>query len=197
MWNWSYYKKKLTGVSSFDAHSLRLNVEPNKHRLPPSDRNKQTRVFQFSLTRRRVHCSICFFVHCDPHRGGSIGNQARLLLDMCGVYSCDPTFKSYNVVLDILVDGDCPRVAPNVYYDMLSRGVSPTVYTFGVVMKALCIVNEVNSACSLLRDMAKHGCVPNSVIYQTLIHALCENNRVSEAIQLLEDMFLMCCEPDV
>ena len=125
------------------------------------------------------------------------GQATRLLLDMRGIYSCEPTFRSYNVVLDILVAGNCPKVAPNVFYDMLSKGVSPTAYTFGVVMKALCMVGEVDSACSLLRDMTKHGCVPNSVVYQTLIHALSKNNRVNEALKLLDEMFLMGCTPDV
>jgi pentatricopeptide repeat protein len=130
-------------------------------------------------------------------RAGLPGQATRLLLDMRNVYSCEPTFRSYNVVLEILVAGNCPKFAPNVFYDMLSKGVSPTVHTFGVVMKALCMVNEVDSACSLLRDMMKHGCVPNSVVYQTLIHALSKNNRANEALKLLDEMFLMGCTPDV
>lgn len=130
-------------------------------------------------------------------RAGFPGQATRLLLDMKGVYSCEPTFRSYNVVLDILVAGNCPKVATNVFYDMLSKGISPTVFTFGVAMKALCMINEVDSACSLLRDMTKHGCVPNSVVYQTLIHALTKRNKVNEAVRLLEEMFLMGCMPDV
>lgn len=143
------------------------------------------------------HESLFLLIMKHYGKAGLPGQAPRLLLDMRSVYSCEPTFKSYNVVLEILVAGGCPKYAPNVFYDMLSRGVSPTVFTFGVVMKALCMVNEVDSACSLLRDMTKHGCVPNSVIYQTLIHALSVNNRVSEAVKLLEEMFLMHCEPDV
>ncbi|BBH00650.1 Pentatricopeptide repeat superfamily protein [Prunus dulcis] len=118
-------------------------------------------------------------------RAGLPGQATRLLLDMRGVYSCEPTFRSYNVVLDILVAGNCPK------------GYLSNVYTFGVVLKALCMVNEVDTACSLLRDMTKHGCVPNSVVYQTLIHALSKNNQVNEALRLLEEMFLMGCTPDV
>ncbi|CAN1143229.1 Pentatricopeptide repeat-containing protein At5g64320, mitochondrial [Linum perenne] len=130
-------------------------------------------------------------------RAGFPGQATRLLLDMKNVYSCEVTFKSYNVVLEVLVAGNCPVVASNVFYDMLSRGIPPNVYTFSVVMKALCIVNEVDNACSLLRDMTKHGCVPNSVVYQTLIHALSKRDRVDEALKLLEEMFLMGCRPDV
>ncbi|KAJ0082931.1 hypothetical protein Patl1_09698 [Pistacia atlantica] len=115
-------------------------------------------------------------------KAGFPGQATRLLLDMKSVYGCEPSFKAYNVVLEILVAGNCHNVAPNVFYDMLSKGASPTVYTFGVVMKALCMVNEVDSACKLLRDMTKHGCVPNSVVYQTLIHALSKSNRVNDAV---------------
>ncbi|WCJ36467.1 Pentatricopeptide repeat (PPR) superfamily protein [Euphorbia peplus] len=125
------------------------------------------------------------------------GQATRLLLDMKGEFSCEPTFKSYNAALDILVTGNCPGVASNIFYDMLTKGVSPDVYTFGLVMKALCMVNEVDNACSLLRDMTKYGCVPNSVVYQTLIHALSKRGRVTEAVKLLEEMFLMGCVPDV
>ncbi|KAJ6700334.1 PENTATRICOPEPTIDE REPEAT-CONTAINING PROTEIN [Salix purpurea] len=130
-------------------------------------------------------------------RAGLPGQATRLLLDMKGVYCCEPSFRSYNAVLDVLVVGNCPSVASNVFYDMLNKGISPNDYTFGLVMKALCMVNEVDNACLLLRDMTKHGCVPNSVIYQTLIDALSKRDRVDEALKLLEEMFLMGCPPDV
>ncbi|KAJ0017725.1 hypothetical protein Pint_09483 [Pistacia integerrima] len=126
-------------------------------------------------------------------KAGFPGQATRLLLDMKSVYGCEPSFKSYNVVLEILVAGNCHNVAPNVFYDMLSKGASPTVYTFGVVMKALCMVNEVDSACKLLRDMTKHGCVPNSVVYQTLIHAL---GAIQEALKLANDMLFRGCPLD-
>ncbi|KAJ6408530.1 hypothetical protein OIU84_011785 [Salix udensis] len=130
-------------------------------------------------------------------RAGLPGQATRLLLDMKGVYCCEPSFRSYNAVLDVLVVGNCPSVASNVFYDMLNKGISPNDYTFGLVMKALCMVNEVDNACLLLRDMTKHGCVPTSVIYQTLIDALSKRDRVDEALKLLEEMFLMGCPPDV
>ncbi|KAJ6332346.1 hypothetical protein OIU76_010686 [Salix suchowensis] len=130
-------------------------------------------------------------------RAGLPGQATRLLLDMKGVYCCEPSCRSYNAVLHVLVVGNCPSVASNVFYDMLNKGISPNDYTFGLVMKALCMVNEVDNACLLLRDMTKHGCVPNSVIYQTLIDALSKRDRVDEALKLLEEMFLMGCPPDV
>ncbi|KAK6115765.1 hypothetical protein DH2020_008034 [Rehmannia glutinosa] len=141
--------------------------------------------------------SIFIMIMRHYGRAGLPGQATRLLFDMRSTFSCEPTFKSYNVVLDVLLAGNCPKVAPNVIYEMLSKGISPTVFTFARVMKALCMVNEVDSACSLLRDMTKHGCVPNSIVYQTLIHALFVASRVNDALKLLEEMFLMGCTPDV
>ena len=63
-------------------------------------------------------------------KAGLPGQSTRLLLDMRNVYGFEPTFKCYNLVLEILVAGNCHQVAPNVFYDMLNKGLSPTVYTF-------------------------------------------------------------------
>ncbi|CAN4076261.1 unnamed protein product [Withania somnifera] len=120
-------------------------------------------------------------------RAGLPGQATRILLDMWNTFSCESTFKSSNQVLDILLAGNCPKVAPNVFYEMLGKGISSSVFSFSRVIQALCTVNEVDSACSLLRDMTKHGCVPNSVIYQILIRALPKSNRI----------FLMGCIPDI
>ncbi|KAK9086323.1 hypothetical protein Syun_028717 [Stephania yunnanensis] len=130
-------------------------------------------------------------------KAGFPGQAIHIIKEMKEVYGCEPTFRSYNVVLDILVAGDCPKIAVNVFYEMLNKGISPTIFTFSIVMKSYCLLNEVDSACSLLRKMTKHGCVPNSIIYQTLIHALSKDNRVNEALTLLEEMFLMSCIPDI
>lgn len=57
--------------------------------------------------------------------------------------------------------------------------ISPSVYTFAVVIKALCLIHEVDNVSSLLRDITKHGCVSNSMVYRTLIHVGSKCNRVS------------------
>lgn len=57
--------------------------------------------------------------------------------------------------------------------------ISSSVYTFAVVIKALCLIHEVDNVSSLLRDITKHGCVSNSMVYRTLIHVGSKCNRVS------------------
>lgn len=56
-------------------------------------------------------------------------------------------------------------MAVNLFYTMLYRDVSPTTFTFSIVMKALCLLNEVGRVCSLLRGMAIYVYVPDMVIY--------------------------------
>lgn len=73
---------------------------------------------------------------------------------------------------------NCPQVATNIFYDMLSEGVPPTIFTFGIVMKALCMVNEVDSACSLLKDATKYGCIPYSIV---IIHAPSEKTKLMKS----------------
>ncbi|KAE9452749.1 hypothetical protein C3L33_15348, partial [Rhododendron williamsianum] len=127
-------------------------------------------------------------------RAGFPGQATRLLLDMRNVFSCEPTFKSYNVVLEVLVAGNCPQVAPNVFYEMLNKGISPTVYSFGVVMKALCLVNEmdtasnrVNEASKLLEEMFLMGCTPDVETFNDVIIGLCKVDRIHEAAKLVTE----------
>lgn len=128
---------------------------------------------------------------------GFPGNAVRVLDEMRAVFGCEPTFKSYNVALGILVGAGCHRMAANLFYKMLHGGVRLTTFSFSIVIKALCFMNEVESACSLLPGMTKHGCVPDAIVYQTLIHALCKHNRVKEALKLLEEMLVIGCSVDV
>ncbi|CAI9270229.1 unnamed protein product [Lactuca saligna] len=133
------------------------------------------------------------------YQRADLPGQARrlLLVKMRDVFLCQPTSKSYNAVLDILVQGGCFKDAPKLFDEMLERGIPPDVFSFAIVMKAHCSINEVDSACTLLRRMTKYGCAPNSKVYQTLIHALSKDNRVDKALTLLEEMIVMGCTPDL
>ncbi|XP_039137427.1 pentatricopeptide repeat-containing protein At5g64320, mitochondrial-like [Dioscorea cayenensis subsp. rotundata] len=128
---------------------------------------------------------------------GFPGNAVRVLDEMRAVVGCEPTFKSYNVALGILVGAGCHRMAANLFYKMLHGGVRLTTFSFSIVLKALCLMNAVESAYSLLLGMTKHGCVPDAIVYQTLIHALCKHNRVKEALKRLEEMLVIGCSVDV
>ncbi|XP_022024752.1 pentatricopeptide repeat-containing protein At5g64320, mitochondrial [Helianthus annuus] len=109
---------------------------------------------------------------------------------------CEPGCKSYNTALDVLVEGGCSKVARNVFDEMLPRGVAPDVFSFSIMMKGLCNVNEVDAACGLLRGMTKYGCVPNAVVYQTLLHTLCKFDRVDEGLKLFDRMLLRGFNPN-
>lgn len=87
--------------------------------------------------------------------------QAARVLNLMYDFDCKPSTKSFNVVLDILVSSQCYKMAQSVYFGMLRARVSPTAFTFGVIIKSFCRTNQVDFACNLLREMPKHGCVPD------------------------------------
>lgn len=61
------------------------------------------------------------------YQRADLPGQARrlLLVKMRDVFLCQPTSKSYNAVLDILVQGGCFKDAPKLFDEMLERGIPP------------------------------------------------------------------------
>lgn len=72
--------------------------------------------------------SIFIMIMSITGRAGFPGLTTRLLFDMRSSFCYEPTFKSYSVVLEVLLAG---KIAPNVIYDMFSGGISPTLFTDG------------------------------------------------------------------
>ncbi|KAJ3674304.1 hypothetical protein LUZ60_004920 [Juncus effusus] len=141
--------------------------------------------------------SIFILLICSYGNTGFPGNACKLLDEMSEIFKCEPTFRSYNAALDVLVHSNCYEETVNLFQKMLFKGISPTVFSFSVSIKALCRIGKVDSACDLLRSMARYGCVPDSILYQTLIHALCKSSSVEKAVRLFEEMILMGCLLDV
>ncbi|KAL0401186.1 UNVERIFIED_CONTAM: Pentatricopeptide repeat-containing protein, mitochondrial [Sesamum latifolium] len=160
--------------------------------------------------------SIFIMIMRHYGRAGLPGQATTLLSDMRSTFCCEPTFKSYNVVIDVLLAGNCPKVAPNVIYEMLSKGISPTVFTFArTLIHALSGANRVNDALRLLEEMFLMGWLcktgevdkarvllkkvpnPNVVLFNTLINAYITNGQFEEAKTVVdESMESMGCQPD-
>ncbi|XWS52208.1 hypothetical protein CRYUN_Cryun11dG0047300 [Craigia yunnanensis] len=146
---------------------------------------------------------------------GLPGQATRLLLDVTSIYSCEPTLRSYNAVLSILVAGNCQKVMPNVFYDMLNEGISPNVSTFGLklleemflmgctpdvqtfndVFCGLCKLNhQVDEAGTLLNKVPS----PNVVLFNTLINGYVASGQFDEADAVVYDIMLSIgCKPNV
>ncbi|KAL5713768.1 hypothetical protein ACHQM5_015816 [Ranunculus cassubicifolius] len=99
-----------------------------------------------------------------------------------------PGLKIFNSILDVLVkeDVDCARE----FYrrKMMRCGVVGDCYTFGILMKGLCLTNKIDEGFKLLTLMKSRGVGPNTVIYNTLIYGLCRNGNVGKGKSLMSEM---------
>ncbi|CAL1400047.1 unnamed protein product [Linum trigynum] len=99
-----------------------------------------------------------------------------------------PSLKLCNSVLDVLVKHDIDLARKFYRNKMMKRGVEGDDYTFGILMKGLCLTNRIGDGFKLLQLIKSAGAKPNSVVYNTLLHALCKNGNVGRARSLMSEM---------
>nr|XP_043621044.1 pentatricopeptide repeat-containing protein At2g17525, mitochondrial [Erigeron canadensis] len=101
--------------------------------------------------------------------------QVINVVDLVSKFKLTPTLKIYNAVLDVLVKEDIDIARGFYRKKMMGCG---DMFTFGILMKGLCLTNRVSDAFKLLQTIKKKGMTPNTVIYNTLLHALCKNGKL-------------------
>ncbi|EOX90638.1 Pentatricopeptide repeat-containing protein, putative [Theobroma cacao] len=110
------------------------------------------------------------------------------VLDLASKFHNTPSLKIFNSILDVLVKEDID-LARNFYRKkMMSTGVQGDDYTFGILMKGLCLTNRIADAFKLLQLIKSSPVKPNTVMYNTLIHALCRYGKVGRARSLMNEM---------
>ncbi|KAM0029175.1 putative tetratricopeptide-like helical domain superfamily [Helianthus debilis subsp. tardiflorus] len=126
---------------------------------------------------------------------GRINRVIETLLGMPG-YGCWPTAKTFNFVLNLLVNTRNFDVIHEVYVSAGRLGVEIDVCCLNIMIKGLCKNGDVDAARQVFDEMPKQGCRPNVRTFSALVHGLCENNRVEEAFSLLAKMESEGVEPD-
>ncbi|KAI5588285.1 hypothetical protein POPTR_005G102400v4 [Populus trichocarpa] len=71
---------------------------------------------------------------------------------------------------------------------MMGAGIQGDDYTYGILMKGLCLTNRIGEGFKLLQVIKSRGLKPNVVIYNTLLHALCNNGKVGRARSLMNEI---------
>nr|GEU94687.1 hypothetical protein [Tanacetum cinerariifolium] len=104
--------------------------------------------------------------------------QAVKILDLVSSFNVSPTLKIYNAILDVLVKEDIDIAKAFYRKRMMECGVEGDMYTYGILMKGLCLTNRVSDGFKLLQVMKNKGVIPNVVVCNTLIHALCKNGKL-------------------
>ncbi|PQQ00799.1 pentatricopeptide repeat-containing protein [Prunus yedoensis var. nudiflora] len=114
--------------------------------------------------------------------------QVINVLDLIYKYEKMPSLKVFNSILDVLVKEDIDIAREFYRKKMMESGVQGDDYTFGILMKGLCLTNRIGDGFKLLQAMKSRGITPNTVVYNTLLHALCKNKKVGRARSLMNEM---------
>ncbi|KAH0738363.1 hypothetical protein KY290_037068 [Solanum tuberosum] len=114
--------------------------------------------------------------------------QVIKIPELVSKFEKKPTLKLYNSILDVLVKEDIDIAREFYRIKMMGNGIHGDDYTYGILMKGLCLTNRIGDGFKLLQVMKTRGITPNTVIYNTLIHALCKNGKVGRARSLMRDL---------
>ncbi|MCD9561013.1 hypothetical protein HAX54_019947 [Datura stramonium] len=120
-------------------------------------------------------------------RAGMI-KQVIKVPELVSKFEKKPTLKLYNSILDVLVKEDIDIARQFYRIKMIGTGIQGDDYTYGILMKGLCLTNRIGDAFKLLQVMKTRVGMPNTVIYNTLIHALCKNGKVGRARSLMREL---------
>ncbi|XP_015088000.1 pentatricopeptide repeat-containing protein At2g17525, mitochondrial [Solanum pennellii] len=120
-------------------------------------------------------------------RAGMI-KQVIKIPELVSKFEKKPTLKLYNSILDVLVKEDIDIARAFYRIKMMGNGIQGDHYTYGILMKGLCLTNRIGDGFKLLQVMKTRGITPNTVIYNTVIHALCKNGKVGRARSLMRDL---------
>lgn len=129
------------------------------------------------------------------HLGGRINRAIDTLFDMPN-YKCFPSVKTFNFVLNLLVNTKQFDVVHKVYMRGAELGVEIDACCLNIIVKGLCRCGQLDAAYKVFDEFPKQNCRPNVRTFSTVMHALCERGRVDEALGLLERMEKEDVEPD-
>ncbi|KAK4370896.1 hypothetical protein RND71_010371 [Anisodus tanguticus] len=85
----------------------------------------------------------------------------------------------------------------DVYRNMLSFGLCPSVVTYVILIDACCLKDEIFKAKMLYDEMVEIGIQPNVVIYTTLIRGFCNENKIHEAERIFKKMWEIGVMPNL
>nr|GLL25803.1 pentatricopeptide repeat-containing protein At3g53700, chloroplastic-like [Ipomoea trifida] len=127
-----------------------------------------------------------FFIFIERYAMFELYDEAIGVLDVMGhEFGVKPGIFSFNLLLNVLVDGNKLKLVENVLSRMLSEGLNPDVSTYNILIKALCKEGDVKKAGNVMQTMTSNWCEPDVFTYGTLIQGLCKSGGVEVATRLL------------
>ncbi|CAN0889361.1 Pentatricopeptide repeat-containing protein At4g01400, mitochondrial [Linum grandiflorum] len=109
-----------------------------------------------------------------------------------------PSPKHLNLILELLVARrSYVKPAYDLFREAKRQGlVAPNTKSYNILMRAMCLNDELSIAYKLFNEMPKRDVVPDVESYRILMQALCRKSQVNGAVNLLEDMLNKGFVPD-
>ncbi|GAB2269972.1 hypothetical protein Dimus_004888 [Dionaea muscipula] len=123
--------------------------------------------------------------------------EAVCVFERMDFYNCEPSVKSHNAIMNILVEYEYFDQAHKVYLRMKDKGIVPDVYTYTIRIKLFCRTRRPHAALRLLKNMPSQGCEVNAVAYCTVVGGLYDEDYGIEACKLFIQMLSCRICPDV
>nr|GLL25806.1 pentatricopeptide repeat-containing protein At3g53700, chloroplastic-like [Ipomoea trifida] len=137
-----------------------------------------------------------FFILIESYAKFELYGEAIGVLDvMEQEFDVKPGTFSYNLLLNILVDGNKLKLVEDVHSRMLSEGLKPDVSTFNILIKALCKAHQIRAAILMIEDMPRHGLSPDEKTFNTLMHCYIEGGDLEGALRIRDQMVAANCPP--
>ncbi|RZC50743.1 hypothetical protein C5167_019170 [Papaver somniferum] len=142
---------------------------------------------------RRVITEKVFIYIFKACRNAHFPDKAVYLFDRMAEFQCRQSVRSFNSVLNVLIQEGRFDQALSFYSYVVGKGIPPNGLTFNLIIKTRCRMGLIDRAIETFRDMS---CIPDLYTYSTLIDGLCKENRIEEAITLLDEMQSEGCFPN-
>lgn len=94
----------------------------------------------------------------------------------------------YNCIIDTCIKYNKIKEAEYIYNDMLELGVTPSLITYGIMIKAYGNSYEIDKALEIFEKMKEKNIEPNDIIYGSLLNACIKSNKFRIAEEIFNDM---------
>ncbi|CAA2992482.1 pentatricopeptide repeat-containing At1g07740, mitochondrial [Olea europaea subsp. europaea] len=137
-----------------------------------------------------IKCQEAVFIALIQHFGKAelIDKAVELFRDMGRLYNCVRTVKSFNTILNVLVDNDRVIDATELFRDGHKLGFRLNSVSFNIMIKMWLEEGEWVKSRQVFDEMLEREVEPTAVTYNCQIGFLCKRGNIDKAKSFFEDM---------
>lgn len=125
-------------------------------------------------------------------KAGRIDDVLKVFAQMESL-KCIPNVVTYNTIIKTLFESKSQSAEVASWFEkMKERGISPSSFTYSILIDGFCKTNRVEKALILLEEMDEKGFPPCPAAYCSLIDALGNARRYEAACELFQELKENC-----